>query len=150
MNPTFLKNNVVAYVGALIAAANNTDGNSTRIDMAGYEGVVFFTTITDCVSGGVATLKVEQNTADSDTSMAAIAGATVSATSAQNDDLNGKVLAVDVYRPRERYVQAVRVSATQNIAFGEVYAILYGAKSLPVSAHSTVSASASVSSAAEA
>lgn len=140
----------LAYGGAAIAAANNTDGNSTRFDMANWEGVRFFTTITDSVSGGVATLKIEQNTADSDSGMAAIAGASAAATSGANDDLNGKVLVVDVYRPRERYVQAVRVSATQNIAFGEVYAEFYGPRVKPPADHSTVSAAATVSSPAEA
>lgn len=140
----------LAYGGAAIAAASNTDGNSTRFDMANWEGIRFFTTITDSVDTGVATLKIEQNTADSDSGMAAIAGASASATSAANDDLNGKVLVVEVYRPRERYVQAVRTSATANIAFGEVYAELYGPRVKPTSDHSTVSDSAIVSSAAEA
>ena len=69
---------------------------------------------------------------------------------AENDDLNGKLLVVDVYRPTERYVQAVRVSATQNIAFGTVTAILYGPRELPVAEHSTISDAAVVAGPAEA
>lgn len=150
MNPQLFKDILLSYGGAAIALASSTDSNSTRLDMAGYEGVVFFTTIADSVATGVATLKVEQNTADSDSGMAALAGASASLTCAVNDDINGKVLVVDVYRPKERYVQGVRVSATANIAFGEIYAIRYGAKKLPVTADSTIGASASVSSPAEA
>jgi hypothetical protein len=145
-----LPNIDVREVAAPVANASNTDSNSDRIDLAGYEGVIFVCPLEDSAATGVATLKVEQNTADSDTGMAALAGATATATCAVNDDLNGKLLILDVFKPRERYVQAVRTSATANIAFGTVTAILYGARKLPVTAHTTVQASASVTSPAEA
>lgn len=150
MQPTLYGEVSVREVGAPVAAANNTDSNSDRIDMAGYDGVMFIATVTDSVATGVATLKVEQNTTDSDTGMAALAGATAAATCVVNDDINDKVLIVDVYRPRERYVQAVRTSSAANIAFGPVVAILYGPNTKPVADHSTVLASAVVSSPAEA
>lgn len=146
----FLKNFVIKEVGAPIALANNTDSNSDRIDMAGYDGVIFIGTVTDSVQGGVATLKVEQNTADSDSGMAALSGASAAATSAANDDLNDKLLVVEVVKPQERYVQAVRTSATQNIAFGSLIAILYGEKKVPVTEDATVLDSALVASPAEA
>jgi hypothetical protein len=150
MQPTLLGEVSVREVGAPVGAANNTDANSDRIDMAGYEGVMFIATVTDSAATGVATLKVEQNTTDSDSGMAALAGATAAATCAVNDDINDKVLIVDVYRPRERYVQAVRTSSAANIAFGPVIAILYGPNTKPVADHSTVLDSAVVSSPAEA
>ena len=53
------------------------------------------------------------------------------------------------HKPRERYVQAVRTSATANIAFGEVHAILYGQGQLPAAAASTTAASADTVSPAE-
>ena len=149
-SPTLLGNVEIREVEAPVAAASNTDNNSDIIDMAGYEGVIFVCPIEDSADTGVATFKVEQNTANSDTGMAAIAGASATATSAANDDLNGKLLIVEVYRPRERYVQAVQTSATANIAFGTVTAILYGKRVLPIADHSTVLDSASASSAAEA
>lgn len=139
----------VREAGAPVAAANNTDSNSDRIDTAGYEGVMFIVPITDSVATGVATLTVEQNSADSDSGMAALSGAVATATSSTNDDLNGKLLVVDVQNPRERYVQAVRTSATANIAFGNVIAVLYGARKEPVADHSTIAASATASSPAE-
>lgn len=150
MNPTLLKDIEIREIGAPVGAANNTDSNSDRIDMAGYEGVIFVASVTDSVATGVATLKAEQNSSDSDSGMAAIAGASAADTSAENDDLNDQLLVVEVHRPRERYVQAVRTSGTANIAFGSLIAILYGKKKLPVSAHSTVLAQATVTSAAEA
>lgn len=114
----------VRYVGAAVAAGSSIDNNSSRIDMADYESVMFVSTITDCVNTGVATLKIEQNDADSDTGMAAVTGASAAATSAADDDLNGKVLIAELRNPMKRYVQAVRTSATANIAYGEVIAIL--------------------------
>lgn len=148
--PNIIENIDIREVGAPIAAANNTDSNSDRIDMSGYDGVVFICPIEDSVDGGVATLKVEQNTLDSDTGMAALSGASATETSEDNDDLNNKLLVVNVYRPLERYVQAVRTSATQNIAFGTLIAILYSGKKLPVSEHSTILDLANVASPAEA
>ena len=144
------KNVSVREVGAPVAAAANTDSNSDRIDMSGWEGVLFICPIEDSVATGVATLKAEQNSADSDSGMAALSGASAAATCATNDDLNGTLLVVDVYRPTERYVQAVRVSATANIAFGTVTAILYGPRELPVAEHATISDAAVVASPAEA
>ena len=139
---SLLKKCLFDYVGAAVAAANSTDANSSRLDMAGWDGVVFLTTITDSVATGVATLKVEANTADSDSGMAAISGAVATATSAANDDLNGQLLIVDVYRPQKRYVQGVRTSATANVAFGEILAIRYRGRKAPVTQGATVAASA--------
>lgn len=129
-----------AYAGAAVAAGSTTDNNSTRFDMSGYEGIVFFTTITDSTDTGVISLTVQQNSADSDTGMTAITGAVATATSAADDDLNATVLLVDVYRPRERYVQGTRATATANGAFGEIYAVRYLGRKFPEAEHSTIQA----------
>lgn len=150
MNPALLKDIEIREVLAPVAAGSSIDSNSDRIDMAGFEGVIFIAPITDSAITGIATATIQQNTADSDTGMAAVAGAVATATSAANDDLNGQLLVVEAYRPRERYVQCTLTSATANIAYGNVIAILYGKKKKPVTDHSTVSDSATVTSAAEA
>jgi hypothetical protein len=149
MHPMLSKNVDVREVGAPVAAASDTDDNSDRIDTQDCEGVMFVCPIEDSAATGVATLTVEQNAADSDTGMAALAGAVATKTCVVNDDLNGTLLVVDVYRPRERYVQAVRTSLTANIAFGTVTAYLYGRRKLPPPQHSTVSAISSVAGPAE-
>lgn len=128
----------IREVGAPVANASNTDSNTDRIDMTGWDGICFVTVITDCANTGVATLKVEQNTADSDSGMAALSGADAAGTSGGDDDMNDKLLIVDVYKPRERFVQAVRTSATANIAFGSVIAILYRGSKLPFTPGATV------------
>ena len=145
----FLKNNKIQEVLAPIALASATDSNSDRLDMSGYEGVIFILPITDSVDTGVATLTIEQNTADSDTGMAALSGAVATATSAANDDLNNTLLIVEVYRPLERYVQGVVTSATANIAYGSMVAIQYGARYVPITQPASVKASTLVAGPAE-
>ncbi|QPM89376.1 hypothetical protein [Pseudooceanicola algae] len=132
MNPTLLSELSLVGLAAAVAAGAAIDNDSAIIDMAGYEGVIFMTSIEDSVATGVATLTVEQSDANSGAAMAALAGAVATLTSGVNDDLNGKLLAVDVYRPRERYLRVNRASATANIAYGAVTAIRYGARVLPV------------------
>lgn len=130
--------------GAPVAAANNTDSNSDRINMANYDSVTFIVPITDSVATGVATLTIEENDSDADPGMTAIPGAVASATCTVNDDLNGKLLAVEVRRPEKKYVQAVLTSATANIAFGNIIAILGEPRTKPVIGHSTIADSALV------
>lgn len=144
------KNIKIMEVHAPIAAAGNTDSNTDIIDMQNWDGVVFITPITDSVATGVAKIQVEQNTANSDTGMAALSGAYATATSAENDDLNDTLLVVDVYRPRERYVQAAITSTTANIAYGTSIAILYQGRKFPITQDDTIQDIAQVVSPAEA
>jgi len=140
-----LRNAAIDYVGAAIAASSTIDGNSTRLDMSGYDTVIFMTTITDSTDTGTATLTVEENSADSDTGMTAITGAATTATSAADDDLNNELLIVQVVKPRERYVQGVRTSATANAAYGEIIAIRFKVRKAPVTqSTTTVAASTTV------
>lgn len=128
----------IRFVGALVAASSSIDDNSTRIDMAGFESVMFFTTITDSVSGGVAAMEIQSNTIDSDTGMTAVSGTSATITSGTNDDLNSTLLVSELRKPTNRFVQATRSSATQNIAYGEVYALLKPLR-LPAEQGATVS-----------
>lgn len=132
------------YVGAAVVAGSSIDSNSSRIDMAGYESVVFYTTITDSVDTGVATLVIQQADEDADTNMANVSGTAATATSGANDDLNGLALVAELRKPTKRYVQATRTSATANIAFGEVIAVLKP-KRLPAVQGATITDTAYVS-----
>lgn len=143
------RNNQIAEVLAPISLASNTDSNSDRLDMSGWEGVVFITPITDSVDTGVATLTIEQNTLDSDSGMAALSGAVATATDSGGDALNNTLLIVDVYKPVERYVQGVVTSATANIAFGTTTAIRYRSRKGPITDHASVQAIARAVSPAE-
>lgn len=139
-----LKNYEFRWVDDAVAAASNTDANSAIIDMSGYESALFVTTITDSTETGVATLKIEGNSTNADSGMALITGASAAATSAADDDLNNKLLIVEVRNPGYEYIQAVRTSATANIAFGEVMVFLKP-MTVPVTQGATVQASAFVS-----
>ena len=140
---SFSENFEVRYVGDAVVAGSSIDDNSTRIDVQDYETVTFMVPVTDSVDTGVAALTIQGNDIDSDTGMTAITGAIATVTSASNDDLNGKVLMVEVRNPATRYIQAVRTSATANIAYGTVTAILKPHR-VPVTADSTIAASAYV------
>lgn len=133
----------VRVVGALVAAGSTIDNNSTRIDMQNYESVMFVAAITDSVATGVATLTIQSSDADSDGAMAAIEGTAISKTCTTNDDINGTALVSEVYHPSKRYVQATRSSATANIAYGDLIAILKP-RQLPAVNGATVAGSASV------
>lgn len=146
----FIKNFEISEVLAPISASSSTDSNSDILDMAGWEGVVFIVPITDSVATGVATITAQQNTANSDTGMAALSGASATATCTTNDDLNNQLLVLEVHKPRERYVQIAVTSGTADIAFGNGIAIRYRNRKQPITDAATVLDSTIVRSPAEA
>ncbi len=130
-----LANNVkISWVKALIASNASTDSNTAILDMSGFDGVIFITPVTTATTGSVVTLTVEENTANSDSGMTAIAGAAATKTS----PADGTLLVVDVYRPLERYVQAAITSATQVATFGASIAIQYSGSKMPISEAMTI------------
>ncbi|MEM6907180.1 MAG: hypothetical protein AAF494_00755 [Pseudomonadota bacterium] len=141
---TISENIEIREVGAPVAAGSATDDNSDRIDMQNYESVVFIASITDSAADGTASLTIESDVEDSDANMTPIAGALAQTESAADDDINGQVLIVEVRKPAERFLQAVRGSATADIAFGTMIALLKPRRT-PVVNHTTVSAVTRVS-----
>lgn len=138
-----LSSNVeIRVVGDPVAAGSTIDNNSTRIDMQDYESVMFIAPITDSVATGVATLEIQSSDADSDAAMVVIDGTAATVTCAVNDDVNSTALQSEVYHPAKRYVQATRKSATANIAYGSVIAVLVP-RQKPAENGATVSDSAS-------
>lgn len=126
-----LKNAKFFVIASPVVAGSSIDDDSASVDMSGFENCCFMTTITDSVATGVATVAVEQSTA-SGSGFAALSGAVATATSSTNDDLNDTLLIVDVIKPQERYLRVNRTSATANIAYGDVIAVLYNGKKVPV------------------
>lgn len=105
--------------------AGTTDVESDIIDMAGYEGAVFFTSLGTAAADNL--LKVQQNTANSTSGMADLVGTGVtSGASPSNEDLW-----VEVYKPLERYLRAVVVIDTSSTC-ESVWCLRYGARELPV------------------
>jgi len=146
MNPTMLPGVEFQFVAGPLSASSSADDNSVIIDMSGYEGVLFVQPISDSAATGVATITIEQNDSNSDAGMAALVGGAAAVTSLVNDDINNQLLIAEVYRPRKRFVQAVRTSSGANIAYGRMIAILYGRIKKPVIQGATVAASVVVTS----
>ena len=123
----------IAEVLAPVGAGSSINSNSDILDMSGWDGVVFVVPITDSATGGVATLTAEGNSANSDTGMTALTGASATATSVTpGDDLNNLLLIVDVYKPLLRYIQGVLTSSVANIAYGNMIAIKYHGRKSPI------------------
>ena len=116
----------VHEINAPIAAGTN-DSDSDILDMAGFDGVMFVVPVTDSVATGTLTLTMEHSATNSAGAMVATV-ATTSVTCAVNDDLNDTFVVLDVVRPLLQYVRLNFVTATANIATGNVIAIKYRAR----------------------
>ncbi|SEB79197.1 hypothetical protein [Rhodobacter sp. 24-YEA-8] len=114
----------IRVVGAPVANGSGINNASAIIDMAGYESVAFVATITDSAATGVATLAIQSSDTDGAAGMEAVEDTTATVTSAADDDLNSRALLSEIRKPGKRFVRAVRTSATANIAYGSVIAIL--------------------------
>lgn len=117
-----------APVGA--GASDVTD--SKVIDTQGYEGVRFIVGFGAITGGAATSVKAQQAVAKtSDTALTA--GADLEGTGITvADDADSKLVVLDIFRPRERYVQVHVLRATQNSVVDLVVAELYGARKLPV------------------
>ena len=119
---------------SLVAAGQVSAGtaiNSTAVDMAGFEGVVFVGSIATSNAANFA------NLAQGDTSGGAfvdLAGTKV----VPGDD--GDSFLLDIFRPRDRFVRLEIDRGGANTATGDVYAFQYGPASAPVSHGSTIDA----------
>ena len=104
------------------SAAATSAVNSTGVDMAGYEGVLFITSF---------------GTAAADNTVNAAKGLTLGGT---YDDLLGSSVAsgtsdedvwIDVYRPIDRFVRLEAARGTSS-TLESIWAVQYGARKLPV------------------
>ena len=116
-------------VQAPIAAASNTSQSTGSIDMTGFVCALFDVDITDSVNTGKAELQIEAS-ADN-TTWKKLNIKEISATSAANDDLNGKIMRVEIKRPLQRYLRAKLLSTVANVAFGATLALRYGSMRTP-------------------
>lgn len=106
-------------------AAGQTKRVSDIVDMAGYEGVLFVAELGTIIENGTVDVFVEQHTLNQTSGMARLATTTVHTVTAANATLAKSAIAVDVYRPKERYLQANITPATQNAVILGVTAIRY-------------------------
>lgn len=104
------------------SGAGTTEVNSDTVDLADYEGVLFVVTANAITSGGAQSAKVEHGDESSLSDKADVSG--LSITIADDDDNESFVL--DYRKTTKRYCCLTLLRATQNSAFGEIYAICYG------------------------
>lgn len=100
-----------------VAASATTDVNSSILDMAGFEGVVFLTSLS--TANATNTIKVQQSATNATDDMTDLAGTEVSSGTTDED------LIVEVHKPGARYVRAV-VSRGAATTVENIWAALYG------------------------
>jgi hypothetical protein len=123
----FLTDEVKITKVSVATAAGVTTIDSSPVDMAGYDGVLFLTTVLAITAGGVQSMKAQQDTAVGMGSAADLIGSGI--TIADDDD--NQSFWLDIRRPLERFVRVRILRATQNSAFGEIYALQYRARVKP-------------------
>lgn len=112
-------------------AAGQVAKTSSIIDMQGYEGVLFVAGLGTIIENGTVNVQVLQNTANSTVGMAAVAGTAAHTVTAANALLTQSAIAVDVYKPLERYLEVTVTPATQDAVLLGVTAIRYKGKMGP-------------------
>ena len=106
------------------SAAGSTVLESSVLDMAGYEGVILFTSFGTAAADNL--LKAKMSSASDTGTMGDIEGSAIAPGASDEDKW------IDIYRPRKRYVQLAAVRATSS-KLGDMWAIQYGPRKLPVS-----------------
>lgn len=122
----------------MVKAAQTSAGtaiNSDSVDMANWDGVLFVGTIATANAANFA--NVAQSSDDS--SFDDLAGTKV----VPGD--NGDSFLIDVFRPSDRYVRCEIDRGGANTATGDIYAVQYGPRKLPVTHGTTVDAETHVS-----
>lgn len=121
--------NLTKNVEIVKVKANQSAGTSAvtsdAVDMANWDGVVFFSTIATANAGNF--LEVEQSEASDFASAVTLEG--TKAVAAENGDM----VFADVYRPLEsqgRYLRA-KITRGASSATGDIYAIKYAGRTKP-------------------
>jgi hypothetical protein len=93
--------------------------NSDIVDVAGYQGVVFFTSVG--TANATNSLKVQGNTANQTTGMTDLLGTSL----ASGTDLNDVI--IEVHKPQYRYLRVVATRGAST-TLESVWAHLYGGR----------------------
>lgn len=115
-------------------AAGTTSQNGATLDMSGWDGVLFICSIGTLTATQVTALKAQQGQASNLSDAADLAGTAVGPFA---DGDSNKVLALDIYRPQERYVRCVVTRGTANAVIDDVMAIQYRGHKSPVAQDTT-------------
>lgn len=118
-------------------AAGATDVNGGTIDMAHWEGVLFVAAVGTLTATQVTAMHAQQGALADGSDMADLLGSSVGPLA---DGDGTKMLMLDVFQPRERYVRAVLDRGTANAVVDGVIAIQYGPRKIPAVQDTSVKA----------
>src|ERR1043166_586765 len=118
------------------AVAGTTDIDSARVDMTGFDSVMFIALLGDVTSTSALQLIAKSNAADSTSSSTTEKAGT--AITAGASDYDNKALVVDLHKPQNRYAYCTLVIDTANAVVDGIIAIQYNARSVPTSQPSSV------------
>lgn len=130
------KNTKLTKVKAAEISAG-TEVLTDSVDMAGWEGVMFFGVIATANAGNFA--KAQQSEDDFSSDTQDLAG-----TQLVTGDNNDSFL-LDIVKPRDRYVRASIIRAGANTALGDIYALQYGPRKKPSTHGATIDSELHVS-----
>ena len=111
---------------------------SDIIDMANFDGVLFVVGLGTIIENGTIDAYIQQNTINSASGMARLATTAVHTVTAAQALLAKSCIAVDVYRPQERYLCMIVDPSVSNAVILGVTAILYKGRVGPVAQGTTV------------
>jgi len=124
------QNAVITRLAGAVSAG--TDGafvtSLAEIDTRGYTGIAIVAQLGTVTSGGVFTLRAK----NSSTSATYGAGTVDRIAQAALTDGTSKFVALDINRPKRRYIRAEYQRTVANVAIEAVYVILYNAELNPV------------------
>lgn len=115
-------------------AAGTSNQNSSVLDMSGWDGVLFVAALGALTATQVTGLKAQQGSASNLSDAADLIGTGVGPLA---DGDSNKCLALDIYRPQERYVRCVLTRGTANAVIDGVVAIQYRGRKSPVTQDTT-------------
>lgn len=129
MNLNFLRDCKITHVEGA-AVAGTTTLTTDPVDMQGYDSVAFIAQLGDVTSGSVLLLTVLGN--DTNDTVSPLAYPETAGLTAGASNADSQMLAVDVQKPRERYVYATLARGTQNAVVDGIWAIQYNAQNKPL------------------
>lgn len=117
------------------------------VDTAGFHRALFLYKLGTVVDGAAVTLKIYSGTDATVSDVAELSGASAAIAVTSSD--SEQILAVEVIKPRERYLRPTIVTATQNAEIDWGVCILFDPDVIPVTQPATIDVATQVISPAE-
>lgn len=131
---SFKENEKVTRVSNAVGTGQGTT-NCTGVDNKDFDSITYLAMLGTIDPTGVVTLKVQQSSDDgSSDAYADIAGASAVAGAADDN----KILAIEIYRPRERWTRAVIVRTVADSVIDGALAIQRDPKEIPVTQSASI------------